>query len=168
MSLISNRTPNTTCLAYIHNRPRATHARTHARCLNKNNKTPKQVIDHLIRAKIKDGGSELDDRTELGKHICKRMPLHNQARLQSLYDAWVVYWRAPSQQQAQQQEQQRRLKLRIRRRRGQIKTRVDGTAGGVASLTPGKGEGLFVRGRRVGIGGGGGGLRVSVGLFEGT
>ena len=135
----------------LHTQPPTRHARSHARCLNKNNKTPKQVIDHLIRAKIKDGGSELDDRTELGKHICKRMPLHNQARLQSLYDAWVVYWRAPSQQQAQQQEQQRRLKLRIRRRRGQIKTRVDSTAGGVASLTPGKGEGLFVRGRRVGL-----------------
>ncbi|CAN0449560.1 unnamed protein product, partial [Hapterophycus canaliculatus] len=52
-----------------------------------------QVIDHLVRAKIKDGGGELDDRTELGKHICKRMPLHNQARLQALYDSWVVYWR---------------------------------------------------------------------------
>ncbi|CAN0146912.1 unnamed protein product, partial [Laminaria digitata] len=52
-----------------------------------------KVIDHLIRAKIRDGGGELDDRTELGKHICKRLPLHNQARLESLYNSWVVYWR---------------------------------------------------------------------------
>lgn len=71
-----------------------------------------KVIDHLIRSKIKRGGAELGDGTELGKHICKRMPLHNQARLEALYNSWVVYWRAPQQQHAQQQEQQRRLKLR--------------------------------------------------------
>ena len=81
----------------------------------------RQVIDHLIRAKIRDGGGELDDRTELGKHICKRLPLHNQARLESLYNSWVVYWRAPRRRQQQQQKQEqrkrRRLKLGIRRRR---------------------------------------------------
>lgn len=92
-----------------------------------------QVIDHLIRSKIKDGGGELDDRTELGKHICKRLPLHNQARLDALYNSWVVYWRAPKEQQAKQHEQQRQLKLRIRRRKKQMSSRVDSNAGGVPS-----------------------------------
>lgn len=71
------------------------------------------MIDHLIRAKIKDGGSELDVRTELGKHVVKRMPLHNQARLEALYNAWVVYWRpAPTLVTQQQQQQQREFKFR--------------------------------------------------------
>lgn len=86
------------------------------------------MIDHLIRSKIKEGGSELDDRSELGKHICKRMPLHNQARLEALYNSWVVYWRVPQQQQAQQQENQRKLKLRIRRRKNRVMRRVDITS----------------------------------------
>lgn len=75
-----------------------------------------QVIDHLIRAKIKDGGSELDVRTELGKHVVKRMPLHNQARLDALYNAWVVYWRPTPTliTQQQQQQQQREFKFRGR------------------------------------------------------
>lgn len=85
------------------------------------------MIDHLIRSKIKEGGAELDDRTELGKHICKRMPLHNQARLESLYKTWVVYWRLPQANGAQQQETQRQFKLRIRRRKNRLKTGVDGT-----------------------------------------
>lgn len=72
------------------------------------------MIDHLIRSKIKEGGGELDERTELGKHISKRMPLHNQARLEALYNSWVVYWRVPYQLQMQQQNEQQKVKLRIR------------------------------------------------------
>lgn len=75
-----------------------------------------QVIDHLIRAKIKDGGAELDNPTDLAKHIFKRMPLHNQARLESLYNSWVVYWRVPYRQLVQQQEQHRSLKGQQRSR----------------------------------------------------
>ena len=69
-----------------------------------------------MRAKIKDGGSELDNRTELGKHISKRMPLHNQARLEALYNAWVVYWRVPPTPTLQQnhQQQQQRVKAAVK------------------------------------------------------
>ena len=37
-----------------------------------------QIIDYLVRSKIKDGGAELDEDTALGKHIVSRFPLHMQ------------------------------------------------------------------------------------------
>jgi len=37
-----------------------------------------QIIDYVVRSKIKDGGAELDEDTALGKHIVSRFPLHMQ------------------------------------------------------------------------------------------
>ena len=39
-----------------------------------------QIIDFIVRSKIRDGGAELDENTELGVHIVKRFPLHMHAR----------------------------------------------------------------------------------------
>jgi hypothetical protein len=52
-----------------------------------------QVIDFIIRSKIKDGGAELDENTELGAHIVQRFPLHMHARLLDIRHHWVTFWK---------------------------------------------------------------------------
>ena len=52
-----------------------------------------QIIDHIIRLKIKDGGAGLDEDTPLGRSIVQRFPLHMHARLDSIRHVWVTFWR---------------------------------------------------------------------------
>jgi hypothetical protein len=44
-----------------------------------------QVIDHIIRSSIVEGGAELDEHTAPGKFIARRLPLHNREQLDYLY-----------------------------------------------------------------------------------
>jgi hypothetical protein len=55
-----------------------------------------QIIDYIIRSKIKDGGAELDEGTELGKFIAQKFPLHMPKRLQQLRHSWVTFWKQES------------------------------------------------------------------------
>jgi hypothetical protein len=52
-----------------------------------------QVIEHLICTKIKDGGAELDQDTELGKYIVQKFPLHKADELRYLTHLWVYFWK---------------------------------------------------------------------------
>lgn len=52
-----------------------------------------QIIDYILRCKIKDGGAELDEHTELGQHIVQRFPLHMYSRLIVLRRTWVTFWK---------------------------------------------------------------------------
>ena len=51
------------------------------------------IIDFIIRSRIRDSGAELGPRTDLGKAIASRVPLHMHARLEPLYESWVLFWR---------------------------------------------------------------------------
>mmetsp|Transcript_9876 Transcript_9876/g.14626 ORF Transcript_9876/g.14626 Transcript_9876/m.14626 type:complete len:1416 (-) Transcript_9876:162-4409(-) len=51
------------------------------------------IIDFIIRSRIRDSGAELGQGTDLGKKIHLRVPLHMHARLESLYEGWVLYWK---------------------------------------------------------------------------
>jgi len=51
------------------------------------------IIDFIIRSRIRDSGAELGPRTDLGKAIASRVPLHMYARLEPLYESWVLFWR---------------------------------------------------------------------------
>ena len=55
-----------------------------------------QIIDFIIRSKIKDGGAELDENTELGMQIVQRFPLHMYSKLADIRHAWVTFWRRES------------------------------------------------------------------------
>lgn len=52
-----------------------------------------QIIDYIIRSKIKDGGAGLDEDTKLGQSIAQRFPLHMKARLLTIKQSWVTFWR---------------------------------------------------------------------------
>ena len=52
-----------------------------------------QIIDYIIRSKIKDGGAELGEDTSLGQQITQRFPLHMTARLDEIKHSWVTFWR---------------------------------------------------------------------------
>ena len=52
-----------------------------------------QIIDFIVRSKIRDGGAELDENTELGVYIVKRFPLHMHARLADIRHTWVTFWK---------------------------------------------------------------------------
>lgn len=52
-----------------------------------------QIIDFLICSKIKDGGAELDDGTELGNYITQKFPLHVNSRLSYIRHCWVTFWK---------------------------------------------------------------------------
>eukprot|EP01038_Epipyxis_sp_PR26KG_P004369 gene4369-6181_t len=52
-----------------------------------------QIIDYIIRSKIKDGGAELDENTKLGKQIVQRFPLHMYSKLITIRHAWVTFWK---------------------------------------------------------------------------
>jgi len=51
------------------------------------------IIDFIIRSRIRDSGAELGPRTDLGKTIASRVPLHKHARLDPLYECWVQFWK---------------------------------------------------------------------------
>jgi hypothetical protein len=53
-----------------------------------------QIIDHIIRSKIKDGGAELDENTDLGKHVVQCFPLHMTASLDHIRHQWVTFWKS--------------------------------------------------------------------------
>ena len=51
-----------------------------------------KIIDFIIGSRIRDSGAELGPSTKLGKQIQRRVPLHSHARLEALYNCWVLYW----------------------------------------------------------------------------
>lgn len=51
------------------------------------------IIDFIIRSRIRDSGAELGARTDLGKAIASRVPLHMHTRLEPLYESWVLFWK---------------------------------------------------------------------------
>ena len=55
-----------------------------------------QIIDYILRSKIKDGGAELDESTELGKQIVQRFPLHMYSKLVDIRHSWVTFWKRES------------------------------------------------------------------------
>lgn len=55
-----------------------------------------QIIDYIIRSKIKDGGAELDEDTHLGSFIVQRFPLHMYSRLEEIRYTWVTFWKTGS------------------------------------------------------------------------
>lgn len=52
-----------------------------------------RIIDFIIRSRIRDTGAELGQRTDLGKDIVVRLPLHMHSSLEALYDIWVHFYR---------------------------------------------------------------------------
>lgn len=52
-----------------------------------------QIIDFIIKSRIRDLGAELGQDKKLGKDILLRTPIHMHARLESLYNSWVLYYR---------------------------------------------------------------------------
>ena len=52
-----------------------------------------QIIDYILRSKIKDGGAELDEHTELGAFIVQRFPLHMYSRLLDIRHSWITFWK---------------------------------------------------------------------------
>ncbi|KAJ1432460.1 hypothetical protein B484DRAFT_394994, partial [Ochromonadaceae sp. CCMP2298] len=61
------------------------------------------VIDYILRSKIKDGGAELDENTELGKQVVQRFPLHMYSRLADIRHAWVTFWKRGAYGQVEEQ-----------------------------------------------------------------
>lgn len=51
-----------------------------------------KIIDFIISSRIRDSGAELGPSTRLGKQIKRRVPLHSHARLELLYESWVLFW----------------------------------------------------------------------------
>ncbi|KAL7532498.1 hypothetical protein ACHAXR_004666, partial [Thalassiosira sp. AJA248-18] len=51
-----------------------------------------KIIDFIIGSRIRDSGAELGPSTELGKQVQRRVPLHSHARLEALYNGWVLFW----------------------------------------------------------------------------
>jgi hypothetical protein len=56
-------------------------------------KDRQNVIDFIIGSRIRDSGAELGQRSDLGKMIQARVPLHMPRKLDSLCNDWVYYWR---------------------------------------------------------------------------
>jgi hypothetical protein len=51
------------------------------------------IIDFIIGSRIRDSGAELGQTTDVGKMIQARVPLHMPQKLESIFRAWVFYWR---------------------------------------------------------------------------
>jgi hypothetical protein len=51
------------------------------------------IIDFIIGSRIRDSGAELTQNTPVGKMIEAKVPLHMPNKLDSLYNAWVCYWK---------------------------------------------------------------------------
>lgn len=56
-------------------------------------KDRQNVIDFIIGSRIRDSGAELGQRSDVGKMIQARVPLHMPQKLDSLCNDWVYYWR---------------------------------------------------------------------------
>ena len=52
-----------------------------------------QVIDRIVRSRIRDGGAELGEYTELGRFIVQSFPLHKKSALLAIRHSWVTFWR---------------------------------------------------------------------------
>lgn len=52
-----------------------------------------RIIDFIIRSRIRDTGAELGQRTDLGKDIAIRLPLHMHSSLEALYNVWVYFYK---------------------------------------------------------------------------
>ena len=60
-----------------------------------------QIIDFIVRSRIRDSGAELGQATVkrpsgfdgLGKMIQARVPLHMPGKLDAIYRSWVLYWK---------------------------------------------------------------------------
>lgn len=52
-----------------------------------------QIIDYILRSKIRDGGAELDESSELGKKVAQRFPLHMYAKLTDIRISWITFWK---------------------------------------------------------------------------
>ena len=55
-----------------------------------------QIIDRIVKSKIRDGGAELDENTALGAFIVQCFPIHKIAKLEVLRAKWVHFWRDDS------------------------------------------------------------------------
>jgi len=51
------------------------------------------IIDFIIGSRIRDSGAELSQMNQVGKMIQAKVPLHMPQKLESLYNAWVCYWK---------------------------------------------------------------------------
>jgi anoctamin-10 len=56
-------------------------------------KDRQMIIDFIIGSRIRDSGAELGQRSDVGKLIQARVPLHMPRKLDSLCDAWVYFWK---------------------------------------------------------------------------
>ncbi|KAG7351314.1 calcium-activated chloride channel-domain containing protein [Nitzschia inconspicua] len=56
-------------------------------------KDRQNIIDFIIGSRIRDSGAELGQRSDVGKMIQARVPLHMPRKLDSLCNDWVYYWR---------------------------------------------------------------------------
>ena len=52
-----------------------------------------QIIDFIIRSRIRNFGAELGEDKKLGKDIELRVPIHMHARLEGLYISWVLFYK---------------------------------------------------------------------------
>jgi hypothetical protein len=52
-----------------------------------------RIIDFIIRSRIRDTGAELGQRSDLGKDIAIRLPLHMHSSLEALYHVWICFYR---------------------------------------------------------------------------
>jgi hypothetical protein len=51
------------------------------------------IIDFILRSKIKDGGAELDESSDLGSAVLQRFPLHMASRVLEFQHTWVQFWK---------------------------------------------------------------------------
>eukprot|EP00934_Nitzschia_sp_Nitz4_P006001 Nitzschia sp. Nitz4//scaffold94_size78252//66575//72029//NITZ4_005477-RA/size78252-augustus-gene-0.74-mRNA-1//-1//CDS//3329560407//5991//frame0 len=56
-------------------------------------KDRQSIINFIIGSRIRDSGAELGPNTDVGKMVQARVPLHMHAKLESLFQPWVFYWR---------------------------------------------------------------------------
>jgi hypothetical protein len=56
-------------------------------------KDRQNIINFIIGSRIRDSGAELGQRSDVGKMIQARIPLHMPRKLDSLCNDWVFYWR---------------------------------------------------------------------------
>ncbi|KAL3921602.1 MAG: hypothetical protein SGILL_002664, partial [Bacillariaceae sp.] len=56
-------------------------------------KDRQNIINFIIGSRIRDSGAELGQRSDVGKMIQARVPLHMPRKLDSLCNDWVFYWR---------------------------------------------------------------------------
>ena len=55
-------------------------------------KDRQRIINFIIGSRIRDSGAELGQKTDVGRMIEARVPLHMHKKLDALYESWVKYW----------------------------------------------------------------------------